>query len=37
MKSFCDNNGSIDELYEQSANLVIGHQIALPPGNTLFA
>jgi hypothetical protein len=35
--SIIDNNGSIDELYEQSANLVVGHKIALPPSDALFA
>ena len=35
--SVIDNNGSIDELYEQSANLVVGHKIALPPSDALFA
>ena len=35
--SVIDNNGSIDELYEQSANLIVGHKIALPPSDALFA
>jgi hypothetical protein len=32
-----DNNGSIDELYNRSENLVIGDKIALPPDNTVLA
>ena len=32
-----DNNGSIDDLYKQSASLVVSNQITLSPSNTLFA
>jgi hypothetical protein len=32
-----DNNGTIDDLYTQAKELVIGDQIALAPSNTLFA
>jgi hypothetical protein len=32
-----DNNGTIDDLYNQAKDLVIGDQIALTPSNTLFA
>jgi len=32
-----DNNGTIDDLYQQSANLVVSNKIALPPSYTLFA
>jgi hypothetical protein len=35
--SIVDNNGSIDELYAQSANLVVSHKITLSPRDTLFA
>jgi hypothetical protein len=32
-----DNNGSIDDLYKQSAALIVSNEIALAPNNTLFA
>ena len=32
-----DNNGTIDDLYNQAKDLVIGDQITLTPNNTLFA
>ena len=32
-----DNNGSIDDLYKQSAALIVSNEIALSPDNTLFA
>jgi hypothetical protein len=32
-----DNNGTIDDLYNQAKDLVIGDQITLSPSNTLFA
>jgi hypothetical protein len=32
-----DNNGTIDELYQQSANLIIGNEVALSPSNSFFA
>jgi hypothetical protein len=32
-----DNNGSIDDLYKQSASLVVSDKIALSPGNSVFA
>ncbi len=32
-----DNNGSIDDLYKQSASLVVSNEIALTPSNSLFA
>ena len=35
--SIINNNGSIDELYEQSANLIVSHKIALSPSDTFFA
>jgi len=34
--SIIDNNGSIDDLYKQAA-LIVGHQIALAPNNTVLA
>ena len=32
-----DNNGSIDDLYKQSAALIVSDEIALTPNNALFA
>jgi hypothetical protein len=32
-----DNNGSIDDLYKQSASLVVSDEIALSPSNSFFA
>ena len=32
-----DNNGSIDDLYKQSARLVVGNKISLPPSSPIFA
>jgi hypothetical protein len=32
-----DNNGSIDDLYKQSASLVVGDKIALTPSDSVFA
>ena len=32
-----DNNGTIDDLYTQAKNLVVSDQIALAPGDSLFA
>jgi hypothetical protein len=32
-----DNNGTIDDLYTQAKDLVIGDQITLTPSNSLFA
>jgi hypothetical protein len=32
-----DNNGSIEDLYDQVKKLVISDEIALPPGDTLLA
>jgi hypothetical protein len=32
-----DNNGTIDDLYNQAKDLVISDQITLPPSNSLFA
>jgi hypothetical protein len=32
-----DNNGSIDDLYKQSARLVVGDKISLPPSSSIFA
>jgi len=32
-----DNNGSIDDLYKQSARLVVGDKISLPPSSPIFA
>jgi hypothetical protein len=35
--SIVNNNGTIDELYRQSAELIVSHKIALSPSNSLFA
>ena len=32
-----DNNGSIDDLYRQSASLVVSDKIALSPSDSFFA
>ena len=32
-----DNNGSIEDLYKQAKDLIVSHQIALTPSNTIFA
>jgi hypothetical protein len=35
--SIINNNGTIDELYQQSANLIVGHKVSLSPSDSLFA